>query len=67
MESNNRKPDLSGAPPWVTPEILDDTRETWQNYFTDQLTDSDLLEIIINISRLIDALQYTVISSEANT
>ena len=55
-----------GSPQWVTRELLDKTRNTWQPYYTNSLTDSDLLEIVLNVSRLITALE-SHIQTEANT
>ena len=47
----------TGAPAWVTPELLADTIETWQPYYTERLTVADSLEILLTMSRLIDAVQ----------
>ena len=46
------------APAWVTPELLADTIETWQPYYTERLTVADSLAILLTISRLIDAVQH---------
>lgn len=45
------------APGWITPELLADTLETWQPYYTERLTVADSLDILLSVSRLIDALQ----------
>ena len=55
-QNSNHGPTALGAPAWVSPELLADTIETWQPYYADTLTDSDSLEILLAISRLIDAL-----------
>jgi hypothetical protein len=47
-----------GAPAWITPDLLADTLETWQPYYIGQLTVMDSLEILLSVSRLIDALNH---------
>jgi hypothetical protein len=43
-----------GAPSWVTPEAIADTLRVWQPYYKQKLTDDDALEIIMNVTRLVD-------------
>jgi len=59
IEDDDRPAPLPGAPRWVTPELLADTLETWQPYYTEQLTVADSLTILLNVSHLIDAMQRT--------
>ena len=51
---------LPGVPRWITPELVAYTIETWQPYYSEQLTIADSLEILLSVSRLVDALRnYT--------
>ena len=55
---NNKEYDIKpppGAPEWATPELLEDTIETWQPYYHEPLTVADALDILLAVSRLIDA------------
>jgi hypothetical protein len=63
-DSNNQNPccleDIAvpeGAPPWITAELIADTLETWQPYYSDPLTANDALEILLSVGHLIDALE----------
>ncbi|MCD8140365.1 MAG: hypothetical protein LUE17_11405 [Planctomycetaceae bacterium] len=47
----------AGTPDWISPELLADTIKTWQPYYREELTESEALEILLTVSRLIDALQ----------
>lgn len=53
---NDLKPP-PGAPGWVTPELLQDTIETWQPRYHERLTVTDALDILLAVSRLVDATQ----------
>ncbi len=44
-----------GAPPWVTPELVQDTLRQWQAEYPERLTPNDALVMILSISRLFDA------------
>ena len=44
-----------GTPGWVTPELLRDTLDTWQPRYHERLTVADALDILLAVSRLIDA------------
>ena len=46
----------TGAPDWVTPNLLASTVRTWQPYYAKRLTDADSLEILLGVARLFDAL-----------
>ena len=45
-----------GTPPWITPELVQDTIDTWQPYYADDLTIVDALEILMSVGNLIDIL-----------
>jgi len=47
----------SGAPKWITPDLLRDTVEIWQPYYAEELTDAESLEILLTVSRIFDTLQ----------
>jgi hypothetical protein len=47
----------SGAPGWITPELIADTIETWQPYYADLLTADDALGILLSVANLIDILE----------
>ena len=49
----------AGAPAWITDELMEDTRKTWQPYYAELLTDTDLLEILLDVGRLFDALEVS--------
>ncbi len=47
----------SGAPAWITPELIADTIETWQPYYYDPLTAEDAMEILLSVAELVDVLE----------
>ena len=56
---NEHQPKLSaldGAPPWITAEILADTLETWQPFYDEPLTETDALEILLDVGQLLDVI-----------
>ncbi|MGD9645989.1 MAG: hypothetical protein AB7U73_09760 [Pirellulales bacterium] len=46
----------TGAPAWVTAELIERTIQVWQPYYPDPLTDDDALAIIQSVGCLIDVL-----------
>lgn len=44
----------SGAPTWVTAELIEHTIRVWQPYYADPLTPIDALAIIQSVGRLIE-------------
>ncbi len=44
----------AGAPPWVTPELIEHTLRVWQPFYEDQLISEDALEIILSVDRVAD-------------
>lgn len=47
----------SGAPPWVTPELIAATLRTWQPRYHEKLTSLDALEILLNVARIFEILE----------
>ena len=47
---------LEGAPPWITAELLADTLETWQPFYAESLTETDALEILLQVGQLVDVV-----------
>lgn len=45
------------APPWVTPQLVDDTLRAWQPLYERTLTATDALEILLDVGRLLDLLE----------
>ena len=46
-----------GAPCWVTSELIQETIKIWQPYYVESLTDSDALDMIVSVGRLLDVLE----------
>ena len=46
----------SGAPAWVTAELLADTIVVWQPYYSESLTDQTALDLVLGVGRLFAAL-----------
>ena len=46
----------SGAPSWVTPELLDHTIRVWQRFFESPLSIEDALEILTGTGLMIESL-----------
>ncbi len=46
----------SGAPEWVTAELLEEAIEVWQPYYDHELTMEDALEITLSIGHLADVI-----------
>jgi hypothetical protein len=45
----------SGAPSWVTPELIAHTLRVWQRFTEELLTPDDALEIIMGAGQLIES------------
>jgi hypothetical protein len=43
-------------PPGVTPELIEDTRKTFQPYYKEPLADDDCIEMLTNVFQLYDIL-----------
>jgi len=50
-------PPSPGTPAWATPELLQNTIETWQPYYNERLTVADALDILLAVSRLVDTIR----------
>ena len=46
----------TGAPSWVTPELLQKTMEVWQPYYEQELIPEDALAIIMGAGQILDCL-----------
>jgi hypothetical protein len=46
----------SGAPAWITPELVARTLKVWQPYYTFALSPEDAVAIILGVARLFDVL-----------
>jgi hypothetical protein len=47
----------TGAPSWITAQLLEATIETWQPHYERPLTPEDALEILLNVDRLLALLE----------
>lgn len=45
-------PTLSGAPSWVTPELIAQTLRVWQRYYVEPLKPEDALAMILGVTEL---------------
>jgi len=48
---------FAGKPVWITPELVEETLQTWQPYYNQELSECDAVEILQSVARLIDAVQ----------
>ena len=48
--------DASGAPAWITPELVAHTQKVWQPRYKEFVTPQDAVTILLSVSRLFDAL-----------
>ena len=46
----------SGAPPWITTELIEDTIRVWQPYYHEPLTPDDAVAMMMNVGELFDAV-----------
>lgn len=46
----------SGAPDWVTPDLLAHTLDVWQPYSRTELSVDDAMEILLNVGQLMRVL-----------
>ena len=46
----------SGAPAWVTPELIEKTLEVWQRYYEKELIPEDALAIIMGVGHIVEFL-----------
>jgi len=45
-----------GAPSWISAELIAETLRVWQPYYAETLTPIDALDMILNVSRLVDVI-----------
>ena len=45
---------FAGKPAWITPELLEETLQTWQPYYNHQLSKAEAMEILESFGRLLD-------------
>jgi hypothetical protein len=46
----------AGAPPWITPELIEHTLRVWQPFYEHQLIPEDALEIIMSVDLVAELL-----------
>lgn len=46
----------TSLPDWITPDLIAETIEVWQPKYEKRLTDQDAIEILLEVSALLDAL-----------
>jgi hypothetical protein len=42
--------------PWITQELFDETRRVWSKAYGRVITDDEVIEILVNVHRLAEAL-----------
>jgi hypothetical protein len=45
-----------GAPSWISAQLIAETIRVWQPYYAETLTPIDALDMILNVSRLVDVI-----------
>jgi hypothetical protein len=53
---NNREQAKPALPAWVDELLMAETRAVWEPVYGQPLTDDEVLEILLSVGRLIDAL-----------
>jgi hypothetical protein len=46
--------------PWITRELFEETRRVWSNQYGHELSDDEVLVILLNVHRLAEALLYAI-------
>jgi hypothetical protein len=46
----------AGSPEWITEDLLRDTIETWQPYYSTRLTELEAVEILQRVGTLLDTI-----------
>lgn len=44
--------------PWIAQELFDETRRVWSKAYGRVITDDEVIEILVNVRRLAEALLY---------
>ena len=47
-----------GSPDWITSDLIAETRNTWQSHFPEALTAEDAVEILVNVARFLDVMEF---------
>ena len=55
----------SGAPAWVTADLMANTIEVWQPYYSEPLTADDALEMLLGVGRLLRVLANSSLDDRA--
>ena len=50
---------LTGAPTWITEDLVVNTLETWQPHYRERLTASGAIEILLSVGNFFDVLEQT--------
>lgn len=53
---NHRSCVPDAAPDWITPKLIQQTKRVWQPYYSDPLTDDEVVAMIVGVGCLIDRL-----------
>jgi hypothetical protein len=57
MTNAAAQPDnLGGIPPWISTELMAETRTVWQPYYESVLTDEDILALLMPVGVLYEIL-----------
>lgn len=54
--NQQRKDTRQGLPSWISPDLITETIDVWQPKYEKRLTDEDAIEILREVSALLDAL-----------
>ncbi len=46
----------AGLPPWVDETLIEETKRVWSRYYPKGLTTDEAVEVIINVSQLIETV-----------
>jgi hypothetical protein len=58
-------PDALRFHPWITPELFAETRQVWSKAYGRSITDDEVVEILVNVRRLGEALLHASRSRRA--
>ena len=47
---------LGPIPDWITPELMAETRRVWQPYYKEELTDAEVLALLLRVGSLYEML-----------
>ena len=55
--SENKDHRKQALPGWIDQALIEKTRSTWEPIYKRELTNSELLEILLSVGRLIEVMQ----------